>query len=145
MSILGTNCRDLGGAAIVCELREAVKRHSPSIMCVVETQLHKNSVEKLSRSLGFDKGFAISCSSRSDGIGLFWNNDFHKHRSAPLILPMIDNVKLSNISGTKAYATLVGPFALFPAHHYHYDGIQRHIEAPTDLTYHAATTLVEDS
>ena len=52
---------------------------------------------------------------------------------------------LSEISGIKAYATLAGPFALFPAHGYHYDGIEDILEAPTDLTCRAATILVEDS
>ena len=51
---------------------------------------------------------------------------------------------LSEISGTKAYATLVRPFALFPAHDYHFDGIESLLEAPTDLTCRAASTLVED-
>jgi hypothetical protein len=37
--------------------------------------MHKNSVENLSRSLGYDKSFAISSSGRSGGLGLFWNNE----------------------------------------------------------------------
>jgi hypothetical protein len=64
----------MGGAATVRELRDLARRYSPSIMCVVETQLHKNRVERLSRSLGFDHGFAISSSSRSGGLGLFWKD-----------------------------------------------------------------------
>jgi hypothetical protein len=59
----------------VRELRDLVKRHNPAFLCVVETQLHKYSVENLSRSLGFDKCFAISSSGRSGGLGLFWNKE----------------------------------------------------------------------
>jgi hypothetical protein len=44
---------------------------SPTILCVVETQLHKKSVENLSRSLGFDNSFVVSSSGRSGGLGLF--------------------------------------------------------------------------
>ena len=74
MSVLSLNCRGLGGAATVRELRDLARHHSPAILCVVETQLHKKSVENLSRTLGFDKSFAISSSGRSGGIGLLWNN-----------------------------------------------------------------------
>jgi hypothetical protein len=48
MSVLSTNCRGMGGAATVHELRDMARRYSPPIMCVVETQLHKNRVEKIS-------------------------------------------------------------------------------------------------
>jgi hypothetical protein len=75
MSILSTNCRGLGGAATVRELRELAKSHSPAILCVVETQLSKKSVDNLSRCLGFDNSFAVSSSGHSGGLGLFWNNE----------------------------------------------------------------------
>ena len=75
MSILSTNCRGLGGAATVREIRDLVKLHSPTFLCVVETQLHKKTVENLSRSLGFDKCFAVSSSGRSGGLALFWNKE----------------------------------------------------------------------
>jgi hypothetical protein len=44
----------------VRELRELAGRFAPSVLCVVETQLNKKHVESLARSLGFDKGFAVS-------------------------------------------------------------------------------------
>ena len=75
MSVLCLNCRGLGGAATVRDLRDLARRFSPTILCVVETQLHKKSVENLSRSLDFDKSFAVSSSGRSGGLGLFWNNE----------------------------------------------------------------------
>ena len=53
-------------------------------------------------------------------------------------------LSLSEISGTKACITLARPFALFPAHDYHYDDIESLLEAPTNLTCHAASTLIED-
>jgi exonuclease III len=75
MSVLSLNCRGLGGAATVRELRDLLKRHNPIILCVVETQLHKKNVENLSSSLGFDKCFAVSSAGRSGGLGLFWNKE----------------------------------------------------------------------
>jgi hypothetical protein len=42
---------------------------------VVETQVHKTRVVGLSRTLGFDKSFAVSSSGRSGGLGLFWNKE----------------------------------------------------------------------
>jgi hypothetical protein len=74
MSVLGLNCRGLGGAAAVRDLRLLAERHTPTILFVVETQLQRDRVEGLARSLGFDNSFAVSSSGRSGGIGIFWNN-----------------------------------------------------------------------
>jgi exonuclease III len=75
MSVSSVNCRGLGGAAAVRDLRILAERHSPSVLCVVETQLQQARVEGLSSSLGFNKSFAVSSAGRSGGLGLFWNND----------------------------------------------------------------------
>ena len=77
MSVLSLNCRGLGGAAAVRDLRMLAERHAPSILCVVETQLHKTRVEGLSHSLGFNKSFAVSSLGRSGGIGIFWNDSIN--------------------------------------------------------------------
>src|SRR5437016_4181107 len=74
MSVLDWNYRGLGNATTVNELRELVKEHAPSVLCVVETQLHKTRVESLARTLGFDNAFAVSSSGQSGGLGVFWNN-----------------------------------------------------------------------
>jgi exonuclease III len=59
------------------ELRDFAREHAPSILCVVETQLHKSRVERLAGTLGYDRSFAISNTGRSGGIGIFWNNDIN--------------------------------------------------------------------
>jgi hypothetical protein len=74
MSCLSFNCRGLGGDATVREIRELAKEYAPMVLCIQETQLHKNRVESLARSLGFDRSYAVSSSGRSGGLGLFWNN-----------------------------------------------------------------------
>ena len=44
-------------------------------LCVLETQVHKARVESLKGTLGYDNSFAASSSSRSGGLGIFWNNN----------------------------------------------------------------------
>lgn len=67
MSCISWNCRGLGNAATVKELRDLVKRVAPSMLCVQETQVHKARVEGLKTTLGFDHSFAVS--SRGHSVG----------------------------------------------------------------------------
>jgi exonuclease III len=64
----------LGNAATVKELREIVKNFAPTVLCVLETQIHRARVESLKSTLGFDNYFAVSSSGRSGGLGIYWNN-----------------------------------------------------------------------
>ena len=74
MKILSRNCRGIGDPATVCELRNLVELSSPSILCLVETQLQKNRVEGLHFLLGFDFSFAVGSRGCSGGICIFWKN-----------------------------------------------------------------------
>lgn len=56
------------------ELHDFAKDVAPSMLCVLETQVHKSRVEGLKRSLGYDNAFAVSSTGRSGGLGIFWNN-----------------------------------------------------------------------
>ena len=75
MSTFLWNCRSLGNAATVSELRNFVREFAPSILCVVETQVHKSRVECLAGTLGYDNVFAVSSTGRSGGLAIFWNNE----------------------------------------------------------------------
>ena len=75
MSCLSWNCCGLGNAATVKELREFAKSATPTVLCVLETQVHKSRVEGLKKTLGYDNAFAISSNGRSGGLGIFWNNN----------------------------------------------------------------------
>jgi exonuclease III len=77
MSVFSWNGRGVGMAATIRELRDFARRYAPSVLCVVETQLHKSRVEGLASTLGYDRAFAISSSGRSGGIGIFWNNEIN--------------------------------------------------------------------
>lgn len=74
MKTLCWNCRGIGDPATVRELRDLVELCSPSILCLVETQLPKSRVEGLRFSLGFDFSFGVGSSGRSGGICIFWKN-----------------------------------------------------------------------
>lgn len=58
-------------SSTVRELRTLVQTHAPTVLCVVETQLHRTRVEKLAPSLGFKNGFAVSSIGRSGGLGMY--------------------------------------------------------------------------
>ena len=75
MSLLSWNCRGLGNAATIEELRDMAKNYTPTVVCVLETQVHKARVEGLKSTLGYANAFAVNCSGRSGGLGLFWNNE----------------------------------------------------------------------
>lgn len=75
MSVMSWNCRGLGMSSTVRELRTLVQKHAPTVLCVVETQLHRTRVEKLAPLLGFKNSFAVSSTGRSGGLGMYWNDD----------------------------------------------------------------------
>lgn len=75
MSIISWNCRGVGNASTIRELREIAKKFAPTLLCIIETQIDKARVENLASSVGYDKAFAVSSVGRSGGIGLFWNNN----------------------------------------------------------------------
>lgn len=74
MSTLCWNCRGLGNAATIRELRNLVKDFAPAILCVIETQVNKKRVQGLTRSLGFHGCFAVDSEGRSGGLGIFWKD-----------------------------------------------------------------------
>ena len=71
MSLLSWNCRGLGNATTIEELRDMAKNYTPTVVCVLETQVHKARVEGLKSTLGYANAFAVNCSGRSGGLGLF--------------------------------------------------------------------------
>jgi exonuclease III len=72
MSCLSWNCRGLGNATTIKELRELARRVASSVLCVQETQVPKARVKQLKTTLGFDFAFAVSSCGRSGGLGIFW-------------------------------------------------------------------------
>ena len=74
MSLLCWNFHGVGKPVTVRELRELTKQFVPSIVCIVETQLEGSRVENLAETLGYNKGFVVSRSRTSGGLGVFWND-----------------------------------------------------------------------
>jgi endonuclease/exonuclease/phosphatase family metal-dependent hydrolase len=74
MSCACWNGPGVGKAATVKELRDFARTYAPTVLCVVETQVHKVRAEGLKNTLGYDKSFAVSSSGRKGGIVIYWNN-----------------------------------------------------------------------
>ena len=53
------------------ELRDLAKQVAPTVLCVLEIQVHKAHVESWKSTLGYDNSFAVSSSGRSGGLGIF--------------------------------------------------------------------------
>jgi exonuclease III len=75
MSCLSWNGRGVGTAATVKELRDFAKTYAPTVLCVVETQVHRARAKGLKVMLGYDKAFAVSSAGRKRGIVIFWNHE----------------------------------------------------------------------
>jgi exonuclease III len=75
MSCVSWNGRGVGSAATVRELRDFARVHAPTVLCVVETQVHKVRAEGLKHTLGYNKVFAVSSSGRKGGIVIYWNDN----------------------------------------------------------------------
>jgi exonuclease III len=75
MSLFSVNCRRVGNALTVRELKDFVVKFYPSILCIQETQISRTRVEALASTFGFDNAFAVDTDGRSGGLGIYWNND----------------------------------------------------------------------
>ena len=99
MSLLSWNCRGLGNAAIVKELRDMAKNYAPTVLCVLETQVHKARVEGLKSTLGYANAFAVNNLGHSGGLGLFgtmkygWR--FYRTRNITL-MPLLPSPMATN-------------------------------------------------
>ena len=97
MSLFCWNCRGIGKAATVRELRDFARQFAPSVLCIIETQIEGKRVENLVESLGYNKSFAVNSSGRSGGLGIFWKDEinvevigYSKYHIDVLIDDMID-------------------------------------------------------
>ena len=77
MNLLCWNCRGLGNAPTVQELREIAKKFAPRVLCIVETQISGERAENLKNTLGYDNSFAVNSSGRSGGLAMYWNDEIN--------------------------------------------------------------------
>ena len=75
MSLISWNCRGIGNAPTVQELRELANKFAPRVLCIVETQIGQDRAENLSSTIGFDSSFAVGSTGRSGSLALYWNNN----------------------------------------------------------------------
>jgi exonuclease III len=74
MSCASWNGHGVGTVATVRELRDFAKTYAPTVLCVVETQVHRARAEGLRGTLGYDKAF-VSSAGHKGGIVIYWNNE----------------------------------------------------------------------
>jgi exonuclease III len=74
MNILVENCRGLGLAPTVGELRDLVRSHNPEVVFLCETKQKKKVMERLQWSLGFRHGVNVDCKGKSGGLALWWRD-----------------------------------------------------------------------
>lgn len=77
MSLLCWNYHGAGNPATVHELCELAKRVTPTVLCIVETQIDRVRVENFKKKLGYNKIYAVSSEGRSGGLGIFWNDEIN--------------------------------------------------------------------
>ena len=75
MSCFSWNYLGLGHAMTVKELHELVNNVASTVLCVLETHVHRAWVGGLKSTLGFDNTFAVISSWHSGGRDMFWNNN----------------------------------------------------------------------
>jgi exonuclease III len=77
MSVMSLNCWGVGSASTGKELRDLVTKFAPRILCIQETQISRDRVKSLVSSLSFDQSFEVDSSTRSGGLGIYWNNEIN--------------------------------------------------------------------
>jgi exonuclease III len=102
MSCLSFNNRGVGSATTIKELRNFARSFAPTVLCVLETQVHRTRAESLSRTLGYDHAFAVSSFGRKGRICIFWNNDIKVE-----ILPYSITLILSSQSIARSHGDLL--------------------------------------
>ncbi|XP_061999626.1 uncharacterized protein LOC133717017 [Rosa rugosa] len=88
MRLLSWNCQGLGAALTGKSLRRLVKRHSPSMLFLMETRQQESVLKFWMRQLCFDHYFVVDPTDNGGGgLALFWDN----------------SVQVSSIIGTVNY------------------------------------------
>ena len=71
MNLLCWNCRRIGNAKTIQELRKLVRKFAPKVLCLVETQIGREQAENLANTLGYDLAFAVDPTGRSGGLAMY--------------------------------------------------------------------------
>jgi hypothetical protein len=74
MNLLSLNCRGLGLAAAVGELRDLCRSLNPGVVFLCETKQKKRTVERLQWSLGFRHGICVDGKGKGGGLALWWRD-----------------------------------------------------------------------
>ncbi|XP_074360858.1 uncharacterized protein LOC141701117 [Apium graveolens] len=79
MSILSWNCHGLANPRTVRLLLDIDQQYRPSLIFLSETLVKHDTVQKVTKQLGFAGCYAIDVQGHSGGIALLWRNDGAVH------------------------------------------------------------------
>lgn len=66
------NCRGIGAASTVKELKDIIFNFKPQIVFLSETKAKHNKLQNLKRYLPFDNMFVVYCIGKAGGLCIFW-------------------------------------------------------------------------
>ena len=98
MNCISWNCRGLGQTRAVLELTELVKKHSPTMVFLMETRAKDDFLKRLCTKLQFDKWFIVPRINTGGGLVLYWKSeiDLHVLNSTPTFIDAVVNPGLDD-------------------------------------------------
>ena len=93
MNCISWNCCGLGKPRAVLELTEMVKKHSPSIIFLMETRSKDSTLKNLWSKLNVENVHIVSLHNIGGGLALYWKNriDLHILDSSPSHIDAVVN------------------------------------------------------
>ncbi|KAL4632173.1 hypothetical protein ACB092_04G033300 [Castanea dentata] len=98
MNYINWNCCGLGQTRAVLELTELVKKHSPTIVFLMETKAKDDFLKRLCSKLQFDNFFIVPRINTGGGLVLYWKNgiDLHVLNSSTTYIDAVVNLGLND-------------------------------------------------
>ena len=93
MNCISWNCRGMGRPRAVRELTKLVKKHSPTIVFLMETKAKDSFIKNLCSKLQLENVHVVPRQNTGGGLALFWKNgtDLHIQDSSPSHIDAVIN------------------------------------------------------
>ncbi|XP_050242494.1 uncharacterized protein LOC126691502 [Quercus robur] len=93
MNCISWNCRGLGRPRAVLELTELVKKHSPTIVFLMETRAKEQYLKNFCKKLHLENVFIVPRNNTGGGLALYWKNgiDLHVQNSSLTYIDAVIN------------------------------------------------------
>lgn len=73
------NCRGIGAASRVKELKDLILIHKPQLVFLSETKTKANKLQAIKRRMNFDDLFVVDSKGKSGGLCLLWKKNVKVH------------------------------------------------------------------